>query len=249
MAMSASPLPPPPPLERMVEAERMALFLDFDGTLVEIAPTPDGIAVPTRLAARLANLGEKLHGACAIVSGRALADLSRHLGERLPLACAGSHGADIRDASGQWLKPAPAPIPNEVVEAMREHAASEGLVFEAKPHGAALHYRNQPAKGACAHAFAERLARDHGYVTQGGKAVVELVNGHGDKGGAVRVFMEAEPFAGALPFFIGDDLTDEKGFAACADLGGAGVLVGQREDTLARYALADVAAVHDWLGL
>lgn len=249
MAMSASHLPPPPPLERMIGAERIALFLDFDGTLVEIASEPDGIIVPPTLAEGLSNLAERLHGACAIVSGRALDDLSGHLGTNMTVARAGSHGADIRDAAGQWLRPAPAPMPNEVVTAMREHAAAEGLVFEAKPHGAALHYRSDPAKGPSAHAFAESLAREHGYATQSGKAVVELVNGGGDKGSAVRIFMSAPPFEGALPFFIGDDLTDEKGFAVCAELGGAGVIVGERSETLAHYALADVACVHEWLGL
>ncbi|MEE4154811.1 MAG: trehalose-phosphatase [Erythrobacter sp.] len=247
--MSASPLPPPPALKRLIAAERIALFLDFDGTLVEIAPTPDAIAVSPGLASRLASLSNRLNGACAIISGRAVADLAQHLGESLPVACAGSHGTDIRDVLGERLKPAPAPMPETVVEAMREHAAGEGLVFESKPHGAALHYRGQPAKGPAAYAFAQGLARKHGYAIQGGKSVVELVNGGGDKGDAVRVFMEAAPFKGTLPFFIGDDMTDEKGFAACTELGGAGVIVGERETTLASYALPDVAAVHHWLGL
>jgi trehalose 6-phosphate phosphatase len=131
---------------------------------------------------------------------------------------------------------------------MRDFASAEGLGFEMKPHGAALHYRENPAKGEAAHAFAAELATAHGWATQSGKCVVELVEGQSDKGSAVRAFMQAAPFAGARPFFFGDDLTDEQGFAACAAEGGAGVLVGERPDTVAGYALPDVASVHLWLG-
>lgn len=247
--MSQRPLPEPRPLAAILQSGPIALFLDFDGTLVEIAPTPESIVIPPSFAERLAELATRLESACAIVSGRAHEDISRHLGGRMPLACAGSHGADIRDASGELLGHPADRLPATIAREMRAYAAAEGLGFEEKPHGAALHYRAQPEKGREAWAFAERLAQEHGWIAQGGKAVVELVAGKTDKGQAVRAFMARAPFAGAQPWFIGDDLTDEHGFAACSGMGGAGVIVGDREPTAAAFRLPDVASVHRWLEL
>lgn len=242
-------MPSPPALERLLGEGRVALFLDFDGTLVELAPTPDSIEVAPDLATRLGALARRLGGACAIVSGRGLDDIAGHLGTALPVAGAGSHGSDIRNAAGQPVGPAPSPVPPEIAQAMREHAAREGLDYETKPHGAALHFRKNPAKGPAAIAFAHDLAARHGWAAQDGKAVVEVVAGHTGKGHAVRALMATEPFAGARPLFIGDDLTDENGFSAVAELGGAGVLVGDRTPSAAHFALPDVASVHRWLGL
>lgn len=242
-------LPSPPLLEELFAQGPLALFLDFDGTLVELAPTPDAIVPRAGLAGALGELSEQFGGACAIVSGRALDDIAHHLGGTLPIAGAGSHGADVRDAGGAPLGAAPGALPPAIEFAMRSFAETEGLGFEVKPHGAALHYRENPAKAEAAHAFADQLAADHGWVTQSGKCVVELVEGRADKGSAVRTFMGAEPFAGARPIFIGDDLTDEKGFADCADMGGFGILVGERANTAAQHQLPNVASVHRWLGL
>lgn len=238
-------LPAPPPLTRLTAP---ALFVDFDGTLVAIAAAPDAIDVPGDLGARLGALSERLDGRLALVSGRAPNDLERHLGA-LPFARAGSHGAARFAADGAPLGESAAPIPAAASEAMRAFAAREGLVFEAKSHGGALHYRNAPALADTVTAFAEALARQHGLSVKLGKCVAELVNPGADKGGAVRAFMAGADFAGSLPVFVGDDLTDEDGFAAAADLGGFGVLVGETRPTAARYRLATVAAVHLWLEL
>ncbi|QUL38968.1 trehalose-phosphatase [Erythrobacter sp. JK5] len=241
-------LSPPPSLAALTAAGPIALFLDFDGTLVELAPRPDAIEPRPGLAERLARLGDRLDMRCALVSGRALSDIERHIGP-LPIAAAGSHGTDIRDADGNTQGEVPSGLPPVIERELREFATEHDLDYEAKPHGGALHYRSNPACGDVARQFAETLALAHGWTAQHGKCVVELIANGANKGAAVFALMETAAFAGSRPFFIGDDLTDEAGFLACADLGGAGILVGDREPTRARYHLPDVASVHAWLDL
>ncbi len=244
--MAAPATLPPPPL--LAELERPALFLDFDGTLVDIAASPDAIAVPERLAERIVALRIRLEGRMALVSGRGLADLERHLGA-MDWCRAGSHGVDCRRADGTSLGSQPAPLPVPAVVALMAFAEERGLRYEAKAHGGALHYREVPEAGGPARVFAERLAERHGLEVKAGKSVVELVRPGADKGGAVRVFMREPDFAHALPIFVGDDLTDEDGFAAADALGGFGVIVGDRLDTCARHRLKGVREVYKWLRL
>lgn len=243
---SALELSPPPALATLLEGSGIALFLDFDGTLVEIAPAPDAIVPVPSLADHLAQLSQRLDGRCAIVSGRAIDDIERHVGP-LSVAMAGSHGSDIRSALGQPIGEGARSLPPEIETALRTYAKDNGIDYEHKAHGGALHYRGNPDEGPRAVAFAEELAAMHGWKAQGGKCVIELVAGTGDKGSAVRAFMTSEVFTGARPIFIGDDLTDEAGFAACQELGGAGILVGAREGSCAQFHLPDVASVHNWL--
>ena len=244
----SSHFPAPPSLAALREEGPVALFLDFDGTLVELAETPDAILVPERLAERLAALGERLEGALALVSGRAVIDLERHIGA-LAVARAGSHGIDRQRADGQALGNAPEPMPGPVEELLRAFALEHGLRLETKPHGGALHYRENPAAEELALGFGTALAGEHGMVLKRGKCVVELVRPGADKGGAVRAFMAEAPFAGRRPLFLGDDVTDEDGFAAAEELGGFGILIGEREETAARYRLADPTSVISWLSL
>lgn len=238
-------LPSPPALG---EIEEPAVFVDFDGTLVAIAATPDAILVPGDLATRLGALAERLDGRLALISGRATGDLERHLGS-LPFARAGSHGLDRYTADGEELGAPPEPIPAAASDAMRAFAEHPGILYEAKPHGGALHYRAAPELAHEVNELAERLAHDHGLSVKLGKCVTELVRPGADKGAAVRAFMGDADFAGAVPVFVGDDLTDEDGFAAAADLGGFGVLVGDPRPTAATYRLASVTDVHHWLAL
>jgi len=236
---------PPPPNDLLDGA---ALFLDFDGTLVELAETPDAIRVSPGLVPMLERLQRRLKGRLAIVSGRSLADLQRHL----PLhgiAFSGSHGVELQLADGTRL-PLSVPIGLEDVhEAVTRFAASaEGLIAEEKPAGIALHYRLAPDEAARADAFMTSLGEARGFTIQRGNMVIELRPDGATKGDAVDAFMSGPEFAGMRPVFIGDDLTDEHGFAAVAAHGGAGILVGPMRETAARYLLPSVAAVADWLG-
>jgi trehalose 6-phosphate phosphatase len=249
-AMVRSPeLGEPPSLAALQAAGPVAVFLDFDGTLVEIAPTPAEIAVPEGLAARLEVLARRLDGRLALVSGRSTANIAAHLGTPA-IARAGSHGIERVTADGARFGEEPAPLSPAIDDAMRIFAgAHRGIEYEAKKHGAALHFRAVPELEHAAVAFAERQAVLHGLWVKPGKFVIELVNQGADKAGAVRAFMGEEPFAGAMPVFVGDDVTDEDGFRAAGELGGFGVVVGARGGTLARYCLDSPAKVLEWLEL
>lgn len=243
-----APLLAPPPLAELLAAGPVALFVDFDGTLVAIAPRPDAIAVPEGLGRRLERLGQRLEGRLALVSGRALEDMEAHLGS-LAVARAGSHGAERRWPDGSVLGRAPPGLDAKTIAEVEDYALAHELLFETKAHGCALHYRARPEAGEIAEAFMRAIAAREGLAVKTGKCVVELLHKGADKGGAVRAFMAQAPFAGARPVFLGDDVTDEDGFAACEEQGGFGILVGDQRDTAAQFRLTDIDAVHNWLEL
>ncbi|HEX8571593.1 MAG TPA: trehalose-phosphatase [Allosphingosinicella sp.] len=235
---------PPPPLSRLAPA---ALFLDFDGTLVELAEAPDAIEIPAGLKPLLDRLAARLEGRLAIVSGRAVGDLQRHLGSAA-IMLSGSHGAELRYPDGRGVPVVAPPGLSDARDEIRRFAAGDaGLLVEDKPAGVALHYRRAPDREAEATAFLEALAGRSGLALQRGKMVAELRPPGSDKGAALRQLMAEPPFAGARPVFVGDDLTDEDAFSAAAGLGGGGVLVGAPRATAASWRLADVAAVTGWL--
>lgn len=232
----------PPPLADLPDA---SLFLDFDGTLVLLADRPGAIAVPRHLPPLLDRVAAALHGRLAILTGRALADLDRHLAAP-HLAAAGSHGLELRGVEAEATA-APQALPEARAALAAFAAGAPGLLVEDKPAGVALHYRLAPEREAAALALAESLAAATGLAVQRGKMVVELRPPGADKGDAVRALMAEPPFAGARPVVVGDDLTDEDGFRAAAALGGFGILVGAARETEARYRLPGVEAVHAWL--
>ena len=247
MAFVQAPASPPPPLASLLAGQRVALYVDFDGTLVEIASSPGGIAVPPDLGARLEALADRLGQALALVSGRAVRELLHHLGT-LPIHLAGSHGAHVVAPDGTVLLEHQ-PLPHEVTTDLQAFACNHGLLYEPKPHGAALHYRTRPEREQAARAFAHDLAQRHTLQIKHGKCVTELVRPGASKGAAVHLLHARTPFAGALPIFIGDDLTDEDGFLACNQMGGFGIVVGNRRETAAQYRLASVDHVYEWLTL
>lgn len=235
---------PPPPAALLDGA---ALFLDFDGTLIEFAERPDDIVVPPRLGAMLAGLRERLGGRLAIVSGRSLADLERYV-PASGIAFCGSHGIEVKRADGTRLPLDLTGDPGPLWAETRAFAAAHlGLLVEEKPAGVALHFRQLPEAATDVAAFMTGLAARRHLVVQHGKMVVELRPAGADKGDAVRAFMTEPPFIGAVPLFVGDDLTDEHAFAAAAELGGAGILVGPVRESAARYRLPSVASVAEWL--
>lgn len=236
--------PASPPLDLIDGA---SLFLDFDGTLVEIAERPDAVAVDARLRALMHRLIERLEGRVALISGRPAGEVVALFGEAV-VNVVGSHGMEYHWADG---RSAPFERPAEldaVLEAMRGLAARhEGLLVEEKPLGVALHFRQAPGHEKASTELAEALAREHGLHLQPGKMMVEVRASGGDKGSAIRTLMTEPKLASTRPLFMGDDHTDEPGFAAAEALGGAGVLVGPLRPTAARYRLDSVEATLSWL--
>jgi trehalose 6-phosphate phosphatase len=234
----------PPPADLLDTA---SLFLDFDGTLVELADHPDGVVVDGTLVDLIRALEAKLDGRLALVSGRPAEDLAAMFGDHTP-SVVGSHGMEFRWSDGRRER---AERPAGLVEAlatMRDFTdARSGVVLEDKPLGAAVHYRMNPEHEADAIALGERLAAEHGLYLQHGKMMVEVRSPGGDKGSAIRALMADPRFAGGRPVFLGDDVTDEPGFSAVALLGGAGVLVGPPRPTDARYRIDGVSGVLAWL--
>jgi trehalose 6-phosphate phosphatase len=242
--MNASLLPPPP---------QTALFLDVDGTLLELAPRPEDVVVGEAVKALLKELHERLAGALALISGRSLESLDSLLSP-LRLAAAGVHGLQRRQRGTQQQAAVEPEWHAAVAGALREFAASHpGLQLEDKGHALALHFRRAPERAAEAEALAEELVERVSLPTRllRGKMVLELMPAGADKGQAIEEFMSEDPFRGRLPVFIGDDVTDEAGFAVVNRLGGVSIHVGQSASTAATVRLPDVQSVHaslrEWL--
>jgi len=232
-----------PPLDREV-----SLFLDFDGTLVDLVDRPDNVVADTKLCGLLEAVRARLAGRLAIVSGRSLVQLDAILGPlAAQLTLAASHGTEYRREGRTEAPPRPASL-DGIAGPLRLFAdRHEGVLLEEKSFGVALHYRMAPSMAADAQALAAKLARDHGLFVQQGHDMVELRPPGHDKGQAIRHLLKASPFAGTPPVFLGDDITDESGFEMASAMGGYGVLVGGMRTSAARFRLAGPARVRHWL--
>lgn len=222
-----------------------ALFLDIDGTLLDLAPTPCGVIIPPALPGLLEQLGQKLSGAMALISGRGLDDIDRLL--RWNGDAAGIHGAQWRRRGhSPVLTP---PLPSALIADITDEAGRwQDIVVEHKPGSIALHFTAVPARADDVRALADRtIAKAESPLRLlHGKGVVEIVPIHAGKGSAIERFMGQPPYVGRRPIFIGDDVTDEDGFAAVNRLGGVSLHVGDSR-TAARHRLTSPEAVRRWL--
>ena len=227
-----------------------ALFLDFDGCIVDIAPTPDAVDVPDCLPSLLVALREALGGAVAIVSGRPIEQIDGFLGTAVP-AVAGLHGLERRTADGGIARP---PLPQNdlhVVRALLQAfaAARAGVLVEDKTHTLALHYRAAPSlRDDCRNVVDAALeSAPQGWQVIEGKFVFEIRPPGPTKGTAIEAFMGETPFLGRMPVFCGDDITDEDGFEVVNARGGLSIRVGGGGTTRAAVRVDTVAELRDWL--
>ena len=228
---------------------RYAYFLDVDGTLVNLAASPESVRIDRRLPAQLRRLARRAGGAVALISGRSLHDLDR-LFPGLHLPAAGQHGVERRTAAGRRTRARAQASRLDAARRglrpwLRRHAA---LQLEDKGLSLALHYRRAPHLADVA---ARAMQRAHAlagraFVQQRGKYVIELTPAGRHKGAAVRAFLLEYPFRGRIPVFVGDDVTDERGFAEVQAVGGIGIKVG-RGHTAAHWRVSGAAAVRRWL--
>lgn len=229
--------------------DRWALFLDVDGTLLDFADQPDQVCVDTRLRTLLEDLYNTLDGALALVSGRSLDDLDDLFGNP-GWAMAGLHGLEVRGTDGRYRGVHIGAARRSLVrDIAREIAAGlPGVTMEDKGMAVALHCRTAPMQfDALRESVETWLSRLPGYEMQRGNLVIELKPEGMDKGRAVASLLSGWPFNGRLPVYVGDDLTDEHGFATANIECGLSVRVGTREPSLARFSLPEPAATRAWL--
>jgi len=226
-------------------AEPIALFLDFDGTLVEIAPSPEDVQLDRRVAPALDNLRQQLGGALALVSGRPIAFLDEMLTPH-QFDIAGLHGAQIR--LGGELR-SQSETPDHMREAVRDLVrfanSHVGIIVEDKRLSAALHWRLAPElkDEALELMRAVQTKLGPGVRLQEGKSVAELVPAGASKGSAIAWLMATPSYAGRRPVFIGDDITDEDGFEAVNAMGGLSIRIGADRESLAAIRLASPTAL------
>lgn len=245
--MKPDSLPAPPNLQ----IAAIGLFLDVDGTLVEIEREPGAVHVPARMRTILSQLNAAADGALALVSGRSVAQIDQ-LFAPLQLNAAGLHGLERRNLHSGVVRAKPDESAFDRPRAELGHFAEshEGVLLEDKGLTLALHYRNAPQVHDEARQLVSEVvaSSDGALVLLEGKMVLEIKPPGADKGHAITAFMNEPPFRGRLPVFAGDDVTDEAGFAAINRLGGVSIRIGpNNQATAARYGLGDVSSVQDWL--
>jgi trehalose 6-phosphate phosphatase len=230
------------------ELHGKCLFLDFDGTLVDIAPTPETIQVSPALPRRLAALQEAMDGAVAIVTGRDVADIENFLPEFTgPIA--GGHGSHMRGTDGQYVAGA---FDGERLQTIKRDIATyaraiDGLRVENKTAGCVLHYRQVPHAGEDAHRFVKTLLRDHpGFTAEAAKMAVEVRPEAIDKAGAVAELSTLPSFGNRLPVFAGDDISDEPAFRWVNAQGGTSIRIGNGP-TSAQYCVSSVRHFAAWI--
>jgi trehalose 6-phosphate phosphatase len=224
------------------------LFLDLDGTLVEIATHPEQVVASEELRLLLSQLSHAMNGAIALITGRTIASADAVLDGAL-VHIAGIHGYERRSGS-DIARPTNDISPIAAALADAQVLTNTGALnadIEDKGAAIALHYRRAPHFADAVRRTAAELAQRHGLSLLEGKMVIELKLGQRTKAHAIADFMAAPPFVGRIPVAAGDDFTDEDAFKAVQDLGGFAVLVGEPRQTAARHRLGDTKAVMTWL--
>ena len=225
-----------------------AVFLDFDGVIADIAPTPDAVHVPDERAAVVDGLRRVTGGALALVSGREVDDI-RRVFPGFDGAASGGHGAETHWPDGEIeRREADVDAVRATQQALRDLAATnERLLYEPKRLGGVVHYRADPSlEGSVRRGIEAILEGRDDLEVQPAKMAFEVKPAGFSKGSVIEAFMARAPFAGRTPFFAGDDVTDEAAFAVVNRMGGITVKVGEGE-TVARRRVEGPDALFAWL--
>ena len=228
---------------------RYALFLDVDGTLLDIAATPDEVVVPREVAPLLARIANGLDGALAILTGRQLVEIDVLL-DPLRLVGAGVHGAELRTAPSDPIVRVATSLPGSLVDQALELAnGMPGIVAEPKGPGLALHYRQAPELRAVLEARIRLLLSRSAdeLVLCPGRKLFEIIPAGHSKGTALETLSKLPAFAGRLPVMIGDDVGDVPALAAAQRLGGFGLRVAGEQFAESAADLHGPASVLHWL--
>jgi trehalose 6-phosphate phosphatase len=227
-----------------------ALYLDIDGTILDLAPSPEAVEVPVWMVPLLQRLSRKLDGAVAFVSGRTILAIDQ-LFRPLILPAVGVHGGEIRTPDGQIVIDEQLTAELQAAEPLLREAIARirGVQLENKRSVIALHYRSVPERGREVLKVAELVVGSLGsqFSVLLGKCVVEIRPRHLTKGTGMRRLMEQAPFRDRTPIFAGDDSTDEDAFEVVNGLGGISVRVGEEAPTAAKFRLANPDELRGWL--
>jgi trehalose 6-phosphate phosphatase len=234
-------------LPHIEDLEHYCVFLDFDGTLVEIEDHPDDVQVDASTLQYVERLRGRVGDSLALISGRDIDVIDRLL-HPLILPVAGVHGLQRRDADGHLHTPLINQcVLDEIANDIQSAFYGEpGVVIEKKTGSVAVHYRLRPDFEARCVALAEKIenARPELYLIKG-KMVCEIRLDGNDKGSVIEAFLAERPFKGRRPIFAGDDVTDESGFAAVNACGGISIKVGENP-TSAMFRATSVLELRNW---
>ncbi|HWB47363.1 MAG TPA: trehalose-phosphatase [Hyphomicrobiaceae bacterium] len=233
----------------LADPQEWALFIDIDGTLLDVAATPDAVHVPQRLARTLKAIVRGLGGAVALSTGRRVSDADR-LFAPLKLVTSGVHGTEVRTTEGGEVKLLAPMVASDFVQRINEAClVTPGILVEQKGAGIAVHYRNAPEAAVLIESGLERLlAGSQNYVLRPGRKVVEILPKGYSKGTSLDWVMRLAPFHGRRPIMVGDDDGDEPGIRAAERLGGFGLKVAGEHFSQADSDFDSAADVRAWLG-
>ncbi|MFT3731262.1 MAG: trehalose-phosphatase [Hyphomicrobium sp.] len=237
-------------VERLVlSGKPVALFLDIDGTLLDVALTPSTVRVPSVLPGVLHALTARLSGSLAVITGRPLAEADELLAP-FQFAGAGVHGGQMRfsaDGKIETLTPRFGPQLRADIEQIVHDLP--GVVFEDKGSGIALHYRLAPEQQNALMMNIEALLPKfpNQFRVCGGRKVVEILPLGFSKGRALRQLAALPQFAGRTPVMVGDDISDLDAFQAAEELRGFGLKVAGENFSADEASFQGPADVLGWL--